>query len=188
MASPSPLNNWKSSISEGKLAELAFADLLLKHMGIKLGENNAENVRAEDYSGVFIADLKYLKKPYPSSPTPSGLTRDEHATLDHANILKYDDNVLIIMVVDYTGDDSDTKGLFFITAGKVKELLLENPKLKYSRSSRSHADKVVKIGVSLFKHCGRIAFPMHGGAETAALIGRAVETLRESQQAAKAVA
>jgi hypothetical protein len=174
----SELNAWTPALAEGKRAEYAFGMLLLKHMGINVTPNNIENQRAVDFRGDFVGDVKFLRSPYPSSPTPAGLPREEHLTLDVANVDKYPDHTLIIMCVDYTSAGLETQGLYFITAGKVREIIAKNPKRVYKRSQRTQKDKVLKIGISSKQDAGQVRFPEMSAKMTAQAITTAVEAMR----------
>ena len=122
-------------------------------------DNTLVNVKNPDLRGESLLDVKILKSPYPSSPTPAGLSAEEHLTLDYANVMgDYPPHTLLVLVVDYTAAGVQTKGLHFITAGQVQEIVKNNPKRVYSRSARSTKDKIKKVAIST-KECGRIAFP-----------------------------
>ena len=175
---PSPLNQWDLALTEGKLAELAFAVLLGKHMGIKVTSNNTEDVKAVDCRGEFQADVKILKAPYPAQKTPSGLDKSEHVTLDVANINKYADDVAIQMIVDYTEAGVPTAGWYWITAGRVREIMSLHPERVYSRSSRSMKDKVVKVGISI-NEANQVRLGDMTGKETAAAFIELMEVLRD---------
>lgn len=151
-------NSWSEAKAVGRSAEDALIRALAAHVGLDLIRNNAENVKALDARLDCLVDVKFLGTPYPSSPTPSGLRRDEHLTLDVANIEKYPDSTMLFMVVDYRASDVDTAGLFIISAGKVRAIMAQNPKRVYSRSSRSTKDKMRKIGIST-EECAVLAFP-----------------------------
>lgn len=162
-------NSWKEAKSVGRSAEMALIQALSKHVGLDLIRNNAENVKAEDARLDCYVDVKFLETPYPSSPTPSGLSRNEHLTLDVANIEKYPDSTLLFMIVDYRASDVDTAGLYLISAGKVRSIMTENPKRLYSRSSRSLKDKIRKVGIST-SECAVLAFPSCDHKETVSVV------------------
>ncbi len=152
----SPLNSWSASVKAGATAEVRMIDALEEHLGwIFVKHPNGTDI---DLVGGGILDIKALRCPYPSSPTPSGLTPATHLTLDYANVFKYSDSALIVMAVDYTAAEVPTKGVYYISAGRVKEIIQEHPGRVYSRSSRSRQDKVKKIGIST-DDAGLIVFP-----------------------------
>ena len=153
-----PLDHWEASIRAGKAAEAAIAITFFSHLGMVCQDNTLENVKNTDLRGNSLLEVKILKSPYPAAKSPAGLSPEEHLTLDSINVESYAPHTLIVMVVDYTASGVQTKGLYYITAGQVQALVKSNPKLAYSRSSRTQKDKVAKIAIST-KNCGRIAFP-----------------------------
>jgi len=153
-----PLDRWEASIEAGKTAEAAIAITFYLHLGMVCEDNTKERLKNPDLRGNTCFDVKILKSPYPKEITPAGLKQGEHLTLDASNVEDYPDTTMLLMIVDYTGTGVQTKGLYYITAGRVKEILKLNHKRLYSRSQRSAKDKVRKIGIST-KECGRIAFP-----------------------------
>ena len=174
----SELNQWGAALSEGKLAEMAFATLMQKYMGIKVTRNNIENIKAEDCKCEFLADIKFLRSPYPSAKTPAGLDRDEHLTLDVANVDKYSDETTIVMIVDYTEAGVETEGFYFITAGEVRSIIQKHPERVYSRSARTSKDKVRKVGISTNEAC-QIRFGNMTGKETGAAFIAMVDVIRD---------
>lgn len=181
---PSPLNQWDLALTEGKLAELAFAILLEKHLGIRVSPNNTENVKAVDCRGEFLADVKILKSPYPSQKTPSGLDKSEHITLDVANVDKYADDVAIQMIVDYTAAGVQTAGWYWITAGRVREIMAKHPERVYSRSARTAKDKSVKVGISI-NESNQVRLGNMTGKETAYAFIELMEVLRDKNNRLK---
>lgn len=149
MPGPSPLNAWSASVVAGARMEEAFRASLAERLGITIVKNNAADVRASDFRLECEVDVKYLQSPYPSDPTPANLSPATHLTLDVANITKYSPSTIIFMVVDYTERGVDTKGVYFVTAGRVAEIMESMPERVYRRSSRTHKDKIVKVGISV---------------------------------------
>ena len=163
--SPSPLNHWEAALDAGLHGEARALVLFNQHMGLLLEANNLEVVTAIDLHGEIHIDMKVLRRPYPSPISPAGLTAEEHVTLDFASINKYPDNLSIFCVVDYR-PKHPTAGVFYITAGRVKEILSEHPERKYSRSARGWKDKVLKVGIST-QEMGQITLPGMTRSETA---------------------
>lgn len=154
-----PLDRWEASIKAGKAAEAAIAICFFTHMGMVCEDNTLENIKNTDLRGNSQLEIKILKSPYPSAVSPAGLPPEEHLTLDYKNVMEdYDPNITIWMVVDYTPVGIQTKGLYYIKAGAVQQLVKSIPGRVYSRSNRTTKDKSVKIGIST-KECGRHAFP-----------------------------
>ena len=154
-----PLDRWEASIEAGKSAEAAILITFFQHLGLDLHDNTKDNVKNPDLRGECLLDSKILKSPYPAAKTPAGLEAGEHLTLDYINVMEdYPPNTMIVMTVDYTASGVPTKGLYFITAGRVREIVKQNPKRVYMRSNRTAKDKSKKIGIST-KECGRIALP-----------------------------
>lgn len=174
----SELNQWDKALAEGKLAEAAFGIMLFKHLGIKVSANNAVNVKAVDCACEFIADVKVLQSPYPSAKTPSGLDKDEHLTLDVANIDKYHEDTLLCMVVDYTKGGVETSGFYLITVRRVREIMKAHPERVYTRSARSSKDKSVKVGIST-NECCQMRFGDMTGRETGDAFMNMIEVLRD---------
>ena len=153
-----PLDRWEASIEAGHSAEAAIILTFHQFLGISLYSNTKENVKNPDLRGEVLLEHKILKSSYPKPITPAGLPQAEHLTLDYSNVMNYPPNTMIVMTVDYTRDGLPTKGLYFITAGRVHEIIAQNPERIYLRSQRSAKDKSKKVGIST-KECGRVAFP-----------------------------
>ena len=144
----SPLNNWNLSKAAGESMERSFVRVMYTQFGLEATHENEIDKKKLDLNITCDADVKFLTAPYPSSPTPAGLTAHTHLTLDVANVTKYPANTLIFMVVDYRKAGVETCGLFWISAGKVVEIMEQQPKRVYSRSFRSNSDKVLKVAIS----------------------------------------
>jgi hypothetical protein len=180
----SELNQWDKALSEGKLMEVAFAVLMKKHLGINVTPNNLENVKAVDNTCTFVSDLKFLRSPYPSQKTPAGLDREEHLTLDVANIDKYSDDTLLAMVVDYTESGVDTEGFYLIPVREVRAIMERDPKRVYTRSARTSKDKSVKVGISI-NEAAQIRFGGMSGKETGEAFVKMAEALRDRNKLMK---
>ena len=174
----SPLNKWEASVVDGRLGELAVIHAFLANMGITLVDNAQEQHKNPDLAGKLLAEIKILKSPYPSSPTPSNLMRENHLTLDVSNVDDYPPETMIIMAVDYTEAGLHTKGLYYILAGMVQQLMDKQPKRIYSRSYRGDKDKTLKVGVST-RECGVITFPGRTMSQTVDLVLDRQELFRE---------
>lgn len=142
------LNAWRPALEQGQRTERGLAYWLHEWLGFNVQPANKENPRAVDMVAVVHIDSKDLQSPYPSEKTPSGLEAYEHVTLDVANVLEYDPDVCLWCMVDYT-PKYKTKGVFVIKAGAVQRIMKQHPERIYSRSSRTHKDKVRKVGVSI---------------------------------------
>ena len=167
-----PLDRWEASIKAGKATEAAIAITFYTHLGMVCEDNTRERVKNPDLKGSCTLDAKLALSPYPSSPTPAGLTSAEHVTLDQSNLADYPADTTIWVVVDYTAAGIQTKGLYYIKAGVAREIIKNNPKRCYSRSSRTAKDKVAKCAIST-REMGRHAFPGMTLSETADEVLRA---------------
>lgn len=150
----SRLNKWKLSTKVGGKVEQIVCEAL-NSLGNDFVLNNITDVKEVDLTdGQMTVEVKTAFTPYPRGKknlTPAGLTSENHLTLDKANIKKYDGIVLIVFAVVYP----EVSGLYVIPAGKVKQILLDEPWREYTRSNRSFKDKSVKVGISL-EECQRI--------------------------------
>lgn len=166
------LDRWEASIKAGRTTEAAISLTFYKHLGWICEDNTQERVKNPDLRGTSVLEAKLALSPYPSSPTPAGLTSEEHITLDQSNLFDYADDTTIWVVVDYTGSGHKTKGLYYIKAADAKRIIRENPKRCYTRSARTAKDKVAKCALST-KEMGRMAFPGMTLSETADEVLRA---------------
>jgi hypothetical protein len=165
-----PLDRWEASIEAGNAAEAALILMFARHLGITLHPNAVDNPKNPDLRGEFLLDSKVLKSPYPSSPTPAGLTQEEHITLDYSNVMEdYPPDTVLAITVDYTGSGVQTKGFYLIPVFMVREIVKNNPNRVYSRSQRSSKDKSKKVAIST-KECARLALPSMTLQETVAAI------------------
>lgn len=142
------MNKWTETIQRGQKVEAFVKQELLPSVGISCILNN--QVKKTDIDlriGAVLIEIKTAFTPYPCEITPSGLNTSEHLTLDYANIEKYDDDVKILFLVRY-----NNPRVCWIRAGKVKEIIRNNPKRIYSRSGRTFKDKRKKIGIA-FSEC-----------------------------------
>jgi hypothetical protein len=142
----SKLNDWDYAKLLANNVEL-LVRLAINSIGFDYVRNNAEIRQAVDLAQANRRiEVKCAFTPYPRDPTPAGLAQAEHITLDHTNIVKYDDEVVLFIVV---ANYPERNGLFSITAGRCKAILAAHPERVYLRSKRTFKDKVKKVGFAI---------------------------------------
>lgn len=142
----SKLNDWDYAKLLSNNVEL-LVRMAINSIGFDYIRNNFEIRQAVDLAQADRQiEVKCAFTPYPKDPTPAGLACCEHITLDHANIIKYEDDVVLFIVV---ANYPERNGLFSITAGRCKEIIAAHPERNYTRSQRTRKDKVKKIGIAI---------------------------------------
>lgn len=138
-------NVWKYSKGRGHAVEKYCVEDLFPSIGLKAERNNSQNKKAVDLlvEGISV-DVKTAFTAYPQPRTPAGLTSQEHLTLDHANVMKYNRNVLLLFLVRY-GEPK----VLIIPVGKVRDIMAKEPQRIYIRSMRSLKDKQKKVGIAI---------------------------------------
>lgn len=138
-------NTWKEAKTLGSKVELLMKEVVLPQIfQTQIHCNNDKNNTLPDLRiGSVEVEIKTAFTPYPKAITPSGLPCEEHITIDYANVLNYNDNLPIFILMAY-----DKPRLLFITAGEIKAIIKANPKRIYTRSPRSPKDKNKKIGIA----------------------------------------
>lgn len=139
------MNKWSETFQRGRKTEEFVKQDLFPSVGVNCVLNNKIDQTSIDMKiGTIPVEVKTAFTPYPSSPTPAGLSAEEHLTLDYSNIEKYDDNVRILFIVRYK-----EPRVCWILTKKVKQIIQDNPQRVYLRSGRTFKDKYKKIGIAL---------------------------------------